>query len=272
MSYLQICALCYSKWKIILYNNYLDAKSSVLSSCGCLFCINCVKILGEKKIQACPTCKCPLNYQKFLNLKEKKDAAKVMFLFEDPETQLKKFQQALKFQKKQQNQYISFLENKIKTIMRENSNLRKSINAIHNNIPRNSLTQNINVQNNVQKNINVDNNQVCNTPNIANITMKKIEIKPNNEMQSSSKYSPYIYKYEENLNNIKNLNAQTASEQQYLNKNGGNINVNINNNNSNRRNSPYVNNLSSNRNNNRSIDRGGYIKNNFNNSNNRNRY
>ena len=56
-----------------------------------------------------------------------------MFLFEDPDSQLKKFQQTFKFHKKQQSQYISFLEHKIKTLMQENNNLRKSIDVLNNN-------------------------------------------------------------------------------------------------------------------------------------------
>ena len=84
---------------------------------------------------------------------------------------------------------------------------------------------------------NITNNSVFKTPNVAdrNSNLKRIEVKKSSERQSSIKYSPYINKYNDNLNNIKNLNAQTAFEQQYSSKQGNNINVNINNNNSNRR-------------------------------------
>ena len=136
--------------------------------------------------------------------------------------------------------------------MQENNNLRKSINEINNNQINNDYHHNIRNNNIIQitsKNeVNV-NSGICSTPNIANMNanMKKIEIKQSSGIHSSSKYSPYINKYDENLNNIKNLNAQTALEQQYLNKNGANINVNINNNNSNRRNNSPYNNLSLNK-------------------------
>ena len=79
-----------------------------------------------------------------------------------------------------------------------------------------------------------------------NANMKKIEIKRGNNDRSFSRYSTYANSYDQNLSNIKNLNAQTASEQNYSNINGGHINVNINNDNSNRRNNSYLNGLSCN--------------------------
>ena len=83
------------------------------------------------------------------------------------------------------------------------------------------------------------NNNIFKTPNVAdrNSNLKRIEVKKSSERQSSIKYSPYINKYNDNLKNIKNFNAQTAFEQQYSSKTGNSINVDINNNNSNRRSS-----------------------------------
>ena len=86
---------------------------------------------------------------------------------------------------------------------------------------------------------NMNNNNIFKTPNVAdrNSNLKRIEVKKSSERQSSIKYSPYINKYNDNLKNIKNFNAQTAFEQQYSSKTCNNINVDINNNNSNRRSS-----------------------------------
>lgn len=193
-----------------------------------------------------------------MNLKEKKDISKLMFLFEDPDAQIKRLQQSLKFQKKHQSQYIAFLENKVKSLLNENSNLRRSINVMNGNINNNEKNNSNNLNNGKNCSINDSLNSnssnvkyemdkystICSTPNITkmNANMKKIEIKQSNENYNSSRYTPYINRYNENLNNVKNLNRQTVLE--HSNKQNSNINVNINNNNSNRRSSPYISNFS----------------------------
>ena len=182
-----------------------------------------------------------------------------MFLFEDPDMQLRKYQQILKFHKKQQTQYISFLEKKVKSLMQENNNLHKSMKELKNN------NNNIGLMNKTSINKKKDESELCSTPNIINMNanMKKIEIKNGTNEKNFSRYSTYVNSYEQNLNSIKNLNAQTALEQNYSSMHGGSINVNINNDNSNRRNNYYINGLSSTRNiGSRNKDRGS-IKNNY---------
>ena len=235
-------------------------------------------------------------------MKDKKEVSKVIYLFENQENNIKKIQQSIKIQKKNRTQYINFLEQKLKSLMQENKNLKKSYMVMNNNASNNisfneslnrsnssemsnymnSNLKNINNYSNENKQNNYQNNYYNNnknknnysieaqnplykTPNIVDrgSNLKKIEIKKSNEChQSSIKYSPYINRYDENLNNVKNLNAQTAFEQQYSNKQGNNINVNINDNNSARRRNSFINNISNRRSNHNSIERN-YIKQNF---------
>ena len=210
-----------------------------------------------------------------------------MFLFENQDFNIKKIQQAIKFQKKNRIQYIEFLEKRLKSLITENKNLKKycglannisnnNENANHlnrnfmsnkNNTNNNSLnyTQNALI-NNSSSNYSIDgNNNIYKTPNVTDrkSNLKKIEIKKSNEYNKNSiKYSPYINRYDENLNNVKNLNAKTAFEQQYSNRQGNNINVNINDDNSARRTNSFMNNLSNRRSNNSSIDKN-YIRSNL---------
>jgi len=234
-------------------------------------------------------------------LKDKKEVSKIIYLFENQENNIKKIQQSIKIQKKNRSQYINFLEQKVKSLMQENKNLKKSYMVMNNNASNNiSFNESLNrsnssemnnymnsnhknkynysnenkqnyYQNNYYNNKNKNNynidaqNTLYKTPNVVDrgSNLKKIEIKKSNEYhQSFVKYSPYINRYDENLNNVKNLNAQTAFEQQYSNKQGNNINVNINDNNSARRKNSFINNISNRRSNHNSIERN-YIKQNF---------
>lgn len=192
------------------------------------------------------------------------------------------------FQKKNRIQYIEFLEKKYKSLIIENKNLKKynemlmnnnlnnneNINNMNKNIANNKNTNNYysnnnNKQNYYNKNNNVNyniegNNNIYKTPNVTDrkSNLKKIQVKKSDAYQNSIKYSPYISRYDENLNNVKNLNAQTAFEQQYSIKQGNNINVNINDDNSARRTtSSFMNNLSTKRSSN-SIEKN-YYKQNF---------
>ena len=178
------------------------------------------------------------------------------------------------FQKKNRIQYIEFLEKKYKSLILENKNLKKynemlmnnnlnnneNINNMNKNIANNKninnyYSNNNNKQNYYNKNNNVNyniegNNNIYKTPNVTDrkSNLKKIQVKKSDAYQNSIKYSPYISRYDENLNNVKNLNAQTAFEQQYSIKQGNNINVNINDDNSARRTtSSFMNNLSTKR-------------------------
>ena len=54
-------------------------------------------------------------------------------MFEDPEIQIEKFRQAVKFQETSQNKYILFLQYKMQTLMKENTSLRESVNKIYRN-------------------------------------------------------------------------------------------------------------------------------------------
>ena len=186
-------------------------------------------------------------------------------------------------------QYIEFLEKRLKALINENKNLKKYNSMMNNNINKNNENINkINFNASTEKNINdnylgnnnkynvkkINNNtnyymggnsnSIYQTPNVTDRKshLKKIELKQSNEYHNSIKYSPYINRYDENLNNVKNLNAQTALEQEYSNRQGNNINVNINDDNSARRTNSFMNNLSNRRSNNSSIDKN-YIKPNF---------
>ena len=218
-------------------------------------------------------------------MRDKNELTKVKYLFENADQNLKKIQQSIKIQKKNRLQYIEFLEQKVKALLNENKGLKKyysmNMNNINNNENINNMNNSINnnkkYNNNNYSNANTNNsntnssyrietnNNIYKTPNVTDRKsfLKKIEVKKSNEYQNSTKYSPYINRYDENLNNIKNLNAQTAFEQQqYSNKNGNNINVNINADNSARRNSTFMNNIFNRRSNNSSIEKN-YIKQNY---------
>ena len=207
---------------------------------------------------SCPICKHQINFKKIIGINNE-----LLSLFENQDSNIKRIQQIIKIQKKNKAQFINYLEHKIKTLNEENKNLKKYIltaeKTSNNNYDNNNKenlsksyysnhTMNYNYNNNNNLNnsfynlstsssYNINNTSIFKTPNVAdrNSNLKRIEVKKSSERQSSIKYSPYINKYNENLNNIKNLNAQTAFEQQYSSKQGNNINVNINNNNSNRR-------------------------------------
>ena len=208
---------------------------------------------------SCPICKHQINFKKITGLN-----AELLSLFENQDPNIKCIQQIIKIQKKNKAQYINYLEHKIKSLAEENKNLKKYILAVEK-APNNNTNNNYNKENlnksyysnhtmnyNYNNNMNNsfynlsttssyyinNNNSIFKTPNVAdrNSNLKRIEVKKSSDRQSSIKYSPYINKYNDNLNNIKNLNAQTAFEQQFSSKQGNNINVNINNNNnSNRR-------------------------------------
>ncbi len=268
----------------------LDAKPGILSSCGCLYCQNCTKKLIGKSIQTCPTCKYNINFQNFKNLRDKNELSKIMFLFENQDLNIKKIQQSIKIQKKNRMQYIEFLERRLKSLITENKNLKKYFSMSNNNINTYANNENINNMNknnmpnkntinnyylnnkqkayinnsNASYNTDRSSNDIYNTPNLADrkSNLKRIEIKKSNEYKNSTKYSPYINRYDENLNNVKNLNAQTAFEQQYSNRQGNNINVNIHDDNSARRSNSFMNNISNRRSNNSSIEKN-YISPNY---------
>ena len=201
-------------------------------------------------MMSCPICKHQINFKKITGLN-----AELLSLFENQDSNIKCIQQIIKIQKKNKAQFINYLEHRIKSLAEENKNLKKYILILEKTTTNNNrenlnksfysnhtMNYNTNMNNSfyicsTTSSYNIANNSVFKTPNVAdrNSNLKRIEVKKSSERQSSIKYSPYINKYNDNLNNIKNLNAQTAFEQQYSSKQGNNINVNINNNNSNRR-------------------------------------
>ena len=204
-------------------------------------------------MMSCPICKHQINFKKITGLN-----AELLSLFENQDSNIKCIQQIIKIQKKNKAQFINYLEHRIKSLAEENKNLKKYILTAEKNVNNNNnnnrenlnksfysnhtMNYNTNMNNSfyicsTTSSYNIANNSVFKTPNVAdrNSNLKRIEVKKSSERQSSIKYSPYINKYNDNLNNIKNLNAQTAFEQQYSSKQGNNINVNINNNISNRR-------------------------------------
>ena len=68
-----------------------------------------------------------------MNLLDGKNNAKIKFLFEDSEFLLEKFRQAQKFQENNQNKYIYFLMYKMQNMLKENNNLKESVNMIYRN-------------------------------------------------------------------------------------------------------------------------------------------
>ena len=240
---------------IIFY--YLDAKPNCLSPCYCLFCAKCANKIIEHQMMTCPICKHQINFQKITGLNNE-----LLSIFENQDSNIKRMQQIIKIQKKNKAQFINYLEHKIKSLAEENKNLKKYIisaeRSVNNNInnERDLMSKSYystytTTNNHMNRNLNNsiyncstsstynmnNNNSIFKTPNVAdrNSNLKRIEVKKSSERQSSIKYSPYINKYNDNLKNNKNLNAQTAFEQQFSSKQGNNINVNINNNNSNTR-------------------------------------
>ena len=204
-------------------------------------------------MMTCPICKHQINFQKITGLNNE-----LLSLIENQDSNIKKMQQIIKIQKKNKAQFINYLEHKIKSLAEENKNLKKYIIATERTVNNNNNnnrdlmsksyystnTANYNMNNSfyncsTSSTYNMNNNNIFKTPNVAdrNSNLKRIEVKKSSERQSSIKYSPYINKYNDNLKNIKNFNAQTAFEQQYSSKTGNSINVDINNNNSNRRSS-----------------------------------
>ena len=204
-------------------------------------------------MMTCPICKHQINFQKITGLNNE-----LLSLIENQDSNIKKMQQIIKIQKKNKAQFINYLEHKIKSLAEENKNLKKYIIATERTVNNNNNnnrdlmsksyystnTANYNMNNSfyncsTSSTYNMNNNNIFKTPNVAdrNSNLKRIEVKKSSERQSSIKYSPYINKYNDNLKNIKNFNAQTAFEQQYSSKTCNNINVDINNNNSNRRSS-----------------------------------
>ena len=204
-------------------------------------------------MMTCPICKHQINFQKITGLNNE-----LLSLIENQDSNIKKMQQIIKIQKKNKAQFINYLEHKIKSLADENKNLKKYIIATERTVNNNNNnnrdlmsksyystnTANYNMNNSfyncsTSSTYNMNNNNIFKTPNVAdrNSNLKRIEVKKSSERQSSIKYSPYINKYNDNLKNIKNFNAQTAFEQQYSSKTCNNINVDINNNNSNRRSS-----------------------------------
>ena len=204
-------------------------------------------------MMTCPICKHQINFQKITGLNNE-----LLSLIENQDSNIKKMQQIIKIQKKNKAQFINYLEHKIKQLAEENKNLKKYIIATERTVNNNNNnnrdlmsksyystnTANYNMNNSfyncsTSSTYNMNNNNIFKTPNVAdrNSNLKRIEVKKSSERQSSIKYSPYINKYNDNLKNIKNFNAQTAFEQQYSSKTCNNINVDINNNNSNRRSS-----------------------------------
>ena len=205
-------------------------------------------------MMACPICKQQINFKKITGLN-----AELLSIFENQDSNIKRVQQIIKIQKKNKAQFINYLEHRIKSLAEENKNLKKYIisaeRSVNNNInnERDLMSKSYystytTTNNHMNRNLNNsiyncstsstynmnNNNSIFKTPNVAdrNSNLKRIEVKKSSERQSSIKYSPYINKYNDNLKNNKNLNAQTAFEQQFSSKQGNNINVNINNNNS----------------------------------------
>ena len=100
--------------------------------------------MATNSIKVCPICKSLFNFQKCINLRDKNDKEKISYIFNEPEIEIEKLRQSLKFHENHQNQYIAFLENKIKNLMRENNNLRESLRININGRQKNNSNNNNN--------------------------------------------------------------------------------------------------------------------------------
>ena len=98
--------------------------------------------MASNSIKFCPICKNLFNFQKCINLRDKNEREKINYIFNEPEIEIEKFRQSVKFHENHQNQYIAFLENKIKNLMKENNSLKESIRM--NEIRRNKINLNHN--------------------------------------------------------------------------------------------------------------------------------
>ena len=199
--------LRYSFFLLILL---LAHSGIILSSCGCFFCQSCLHQITNPT-PFCPRCKKPIDFNKSLDLRQKENLRKISFIFDEPETHLKKVIESIKFQKMHQKKYINFLESKIDNLIKENHTLKEQFKS------------NVNVTQSYDDQLSTI-NTVNSTAYIDLSKIKKIEPKRNTRQSNKmNQATPIMIK-----SNVNNLNAQTASKNcsatQY-----NMLNVNINN-------------------------------------------
>ena len=174
-------------------------------------------------------CNKVIDFQKTLDLRAKENIKKINFIFNEPETQLKKVIETFKFQKMHQKKYISFLENKIENLLQENTTLKQNLKAAVNS--NTTLNNSINLSASNNENISYSAINSSNNAYIDLSKIKKIEPKQRIMKQSNKMYVQQLTTPIDMVKqNVVNLNAQTASEQHNHNNM---LNVNINNNNMN---------------------------------------
>lgn len=177
----------------------------------------------------CKLCNKVIDFQKTLDLRAKENIKKINFIFNEPETQLKKVIETFKFQKMHQKKYISFLENKIENLLQENTTLKQNLKAAVNSNTTLNNSINLSASNNENVSysaINSNNNAYIDLSKIKKIEPKQRIMKQSNKMYAQQLTTPIDMVKQ----NVVNLNAQTASEQHNHNNM---LNVNINNNNMN---------------------------------------
>lgn len=204
-----LCSLCYLQ------------KAAILSSCGCFICTSCLQNLNGNYI--CPNCKKPIDFKKSVDLKSKDNFKKISYVFEEPENNLKKIIEAIKFQKMHQKKYISFLENKIDHLIKENKDLKMNLNNFSYQGDPNQMTA-MKPNRSLEYSDYRDDLSTANSSYIDLSKIKKIEprqAKRNNKM-NSYQYTPIDVRH----TNVNNLNAQTSG--QFM-KQKNLINLNINN-------------------------------------------
>lgn len=200
------CSLCYGT--SIYITLLLAHPGIILSSCGCFFCQSCIQQITNPS-PFCPRCKKQIDFNKSLDLRQKENLRKISFIFDEPETHLKKVIESIKFQKMHQKKYINFLESKIDNLIKENHTLKEQF--------KSTVTQSYDDQ------LSTINTTVKSPAYIDLSKIKKIEPKRNTRQSNKmNQATPLIMK-----NNVNNLNAQTASKNCSANQYNM-LNVNIN--------------------------------------------
>ncbi len=172
-----------------------------MTSCGCFYCGECFKdsksYINIEKV-TCFGCSKSIDFSKTIDITNKDSLKKVEFIYDDPEVQLKKIIEVIKFQKLHKNKYIEFLEKKVSELTEENSRLkeahkRQEVLQVNNSVFKSSTNRQDVAATNSKNNNFLDLKQI-----------KKIE--PKKTERTSAKNYPGNNDYVK----IDNLNAKTA--------------------------------------------------------------
>lgn len=83
---------------VIVKLTNLVKKGTILNSCGCFYCIECYKSSKSYNIEktTCFSCSKPVDYKRAIDVTNKDSVKRIEFLYEDPETLLKKVIECIK--------------------------------------------------------------------------------------------------------------------------------------------------------------------------------